>query len=500
MIVSIDKMAVSNDLKVFKMICIPIVGPDMSSALHDIKVAKDQADLLELRLDLIKDFDLQKLLDVAEKNVIVTFRPKREGGQSEIADEKRMDVLLEAQQKGVAFIDVEWDSLAIFPGKDLSNVIASRHFFDGFPEDIETLWSSLCDLPSGIAKMAVKIDDISQNAKLFSLVQKSSKPSILIGMGEEGLISRIAGKKFGSMLTFASIDTHKESAPGQVTIDALLHLYDYHSINAETKLYGVIGNPVEHSLSPAIHNAGFLEIDWNGLYLPLKVKDPRVFFESMKDFFDGFSITIPHKESLIEHANEVDGIVYEIGAMNTLVKLENQQWFGLNSDLEAAIGSIKKAFSDGDLDNKTALVLGAGGAARALIIGLIGQGVEVTIANRTIEKGEMVAEELGAKFISLDEAVLNSSEYDIILNTTSVGMYPNVEENPLEGARFQAGQVVFDAIYNPENTKLIQSARESGATVVTGKDMFVEQGAIQFENWTQCDAPRELFYKILRSY
>jgi 3-dehydroquinate dehydratase/shikimate dehydrogenase len=480
------------------MICIPVIGPNMVQALEDIKKARPLADVIELRIDLIETFDLKKLLEATGPEVIVTFRPIREGGKCTLPDLDRSKILAEALVLGAKFIDIEWDAIQHLKNVDQSKVIVSRHFFNEFPTNLIEIIATLDKHPVAITKVAVKIEELSQNAILFSALQNKKKPLILIGMGEEGLISRITTRVFGGFLTFASLNSGKESAPGQIAAEELRNRFRFKKTGQQTKLFGVVGNPVSHSLSPDIHNAGFEVIGFDGLYLPLKVSDCDSFMKNLAPFFEGLSVTIPHKEKMLTKVKNPSEILNKIGALNTLSKLPQQNWEGMNTDIDAAIKSIIEVLPAGSLKDQTVLVVGAGGASRAIAIGAMQAGAKVTITNRTVSKGKTVADELGIPFISLEDILLfETLPYQVIMNTTSVGMVPHIEESPLPGIQFLPNQVVFDAIYNPHKTKLILNAEIDGAFCITGREMFVKQGALQFERWTGKKAPLDLFRNIL---
>ncbi|PCJ63022.1 MAG: shikimate dehydrogenase [Planctomycetota bacterium] len=480
------------------MICVPIIGPDMKQALEDISFVNGEADLLELRLDLIKNFDLKQLVESTGKDVIVTVRSNREGGQWDGDVASAIKELRSALNLGVRFIDVEWHLASELTKEELGQAIISRHFFDEFPSNLKSILDELNEIPGAVTKIAMKIDQLEQNAEIFQLLRDRRKDTILIGMGELGRISRIAARAMGGFLTFAALSSGKESAPGQVTLAELKNKYYTKNNNQETKLYGVIGNPIGHSMSPDIHNAGFNSIGFNALYLPLKVERVESFMSELAPYFDGFSVTIPHKEIFFTIADKVEEVVNKIGALNTLTKLSDGRWEGKNTDISAAIDSVIEKLDDKSLKDKRVLVIGAGGAARAIVIGAKYKGANVTIANRTVSKGQKIANELEVNFISLEKIqALASLDYNVIMNTTSVGMSPEVDVSPLPKTTFKEEQVVFDAIYNPDKTKLILKAEEDGAKIITGREMFVKQGALQFEHWTKKTCPLTLFREIL---
>ncbi len=264
------------------------------------------------------------------------------------------------------------------------------------------------------------------------------------------------------------------------------------TIDTETKIYGVLGHPVGHSLSPTMHNAAFKQLGINAVYLAFDVEDIAAAITSLRVLaVKGASVTIPHKQEVMKHLDVIDPIADKIGAVNTIVARNGKLW-GHNTDCN---GAIEALLAQTPLDGRRAVVLGAGGAARAIAVGLQSHGCRVTIVNRTIERGWRLAEDLNAKFIPL--ADFNSSDCDILINTTSVGMSPNTGTMPIPARLFAKSMVVMDVIYNPLETKFLQTAAAKGCRTIDGVAMFVNQGALQFELWTEIDAPRDLMRKIV---
>jgi 3-dehydroquinate dehydratase/shikimate dehydrogenase len=325
-------------------------------------------------------------------------------------------------------------------------------------------------------------------------------PTIAINMGEEGIASRVLAGKFGAFLTFACESDELTAAPGQVSLRQMLDMYRFPQIDADTEVYGVIANPVAHSMSPAIHNAAFRAVGRNAVYLPLKVDDPARFLEGFEPLgLRGLSVTIPHKETVRELMDAVDELSAGIGAVNTVL-IHDGRRSGRNTDVAAALSAIahatERAGMEG-LDGRKVLVVGAGGAGRAIAYGLVTRGAEVTIANRTVSRAEKLASELGARACGLDEMAGVSP--DILVNATSIGMWPEVDETPVPKAMLRSGMVVFDSVYNPIQTRLLREAREAGCVTASGLEWFVKQAVAQFEWWTDADAPRDVMEQVVRS-
>ncbi|MCK4602603.1 MAG: shikimate dehydrogenase, partial [Phycisphaerae bacterium] len=325
-------------------------------------------------------------------------------------------------------------------------------------------------------------------------------------MGEAGLASRILAGKFGAFGTFASLAGGAESAPGQPTIEELKSLYRWDSLGPATVLYGVIGCPLAHSLSPAIHNAAFAAAGLDAVYVPLLIAPGA---DNFKRFMDaalsrpwlemrGLSVTIPHKENALAYvgAENCDQLAQKIGAINTITIGPAGRLRGDNTDYAAAIDALCAAMEivRGDLAGRAVAVLGAGGAGRAIVAALAHYGADVTIYNRTVSRGRQLAEEFSCRAAALAEAA--NLEAEIVVNCTSVGMYPQVDAAPL-AAIPPSVRVVFDTVYNPIETQLLRKAARAGCKTVSGLDMFVNQAASQFETWTDSSAPREVMQKVV---
>jgi 3-dehydroquinate dehydratase/shikimate dehydrogenase len=312
-------------------------------------------------------------------------------------------------------------------------------------------------------------------------------------MGEIGTPSRILAGKFGAPFTYATFHHERTLAPGQLSFRQMTDIFHYDRINERTEVYGVIADPVGHSLSPIIHNAAFRRLKQNKVYVPFRV--PR---EDLDEFlFDcrelgvkGLSVTIPHKEAVLRHMGRSDVSAKGIGAANTIV-FEPDQAIGYNTDFKAAMDSFdavaKPDAGEQPLAGKTALVLGAGGVAKAVAFGLVQREADVVIASRTLLRAEELAERIGCR--AIDWAERHTVKPEVLVNCTPVGMHPNVDETPFERRHLKPSMTVFDTVYNPEQTLLIKEARQQGSTVITGVEMFVRQAALQFRLFTGQNPP-----------
>ncbi len=478
------------------MICIPLTTKTETDSLAAIDAANKHADIIEIRLDYLDDPNCaQKLIKHSTVPIIATWRKIEDGGCNDCNDNIRLQWLQKAANWGANYIDVELEYADEFPPQSNTKIIVSHHDFKGFPNDFETILENirkhpLCD----IAKIAVKIDKIQDNLRIFQALKTSKKETIALGMGELGLISRIATKKFGGYLTFASLTKGTESAPGQITASELRNRFRYDKINTDTKIYGIIANPVGHSMSPDIHNAAFDKLNLNCLYLPFKVDgEPNAFIEDFKQIpVYGYSVTIPHKESVQKSLSQIEPLAQQIGAVNTIVMQKNNELHGYNSDCWAAINAVENKIN---LTDKNCLIIGAGGAARAIAFGLQSRQANISICNRTFEKAQNLAKECNG--LAITQAEVQSIKWDVILNTTSVGMSPNTDETPFDKNGFTPNCVVFDAIYNPLETKLLKEANSKQAKTINGVEMFIAQGARQFELWTGAKAPKDIMQNVM---
>ena len=472
----------------------------MPKALEQITAAEKIADILELRLDLINSFDLNALLKAATKPVIVTNRSKLDGGQFKGGDEERVRALHDALEAGADYVDIEVSTARehlqpFLEGHETSRIIISYHDFSHTPEDINPLYEAMNELPGGVIKIVTYARDLSDNLKMFQLLeraQKENKKMIGLCMGDLGEISRVLSPLYGGFLTFGSLETGKESAPGQMPANALKNIYRVNEARENFKVYGVIGNPISKSMGYLIHNRAFREINSPDIYVSFLVDNVEKFFIAFKDFFSGLSVTMPAKETILPLLDRVDDTAQKIGAINTVVR-EEGEWVGYNTDCSGAIAALEAHTS---LKDKNVLILGSGGTAKAIGYGIKEKGGHLTVTyNRNKERGESLAKELECELVHCRDAGTRS--IDILINCSPVGMNPNVNESPFLARDFKEGMVVFDSVYNPLETRLLREAKAAGCIVIPGSELFINQAARQFELWTGQPAPIEAMREVL---
>ncbi len=508
---------------------VPITGCDLKAAKRRIRAAKQAgAEMLELRTDYLEDLNtsvVRELIAAAKSEtegslpIIVTCRAKEQGGCFEYPDEFRIEILTQALKAGAEFIDFEYEKL--LSAAQLQSIrqalsqtvkgrlIVSAHEFNKKFDNINRLYHDILDLlPNAIPKLVYTARHINDCFEAFDLLHETAGQQIVFCMGRAGLISRIIAKKLGGFVTFASLDEESATAPGQVTIEQFRKLYRYDCLNAETELLGVIGSPVAHSLSPAVHNAVLDKIGANKVYLPLLVEGGKTEFDTFIDNvtarqwlgFTGFSITIPHKENAIAYVRDKGGFVEplaeKIGAVNTLVIGADGKLRAYNTDYAGALDSItsKMGITRGDLKGMPAAVIGAGGAARAIVAGLADVGAKVKIYNRTVKRAEQLASDFGCDFAPL--AQLNRVKAKLLINCTSVGMHPKTNVTPVPKEVLNEQMFVFDTVYNPAETLLLKQAKQAGAKTIDGLEMFVNQALAQFKLFTGRDTDSEVLRQI----
>lgn len=522
---------------------VPIAAANLSQASQQVESAlAADAEMLELRTDYLENLsvELVRRLILEVRNaagrpvpIIVTCRDEKQGGALPYPRRLRVDVLAGALKAGADFIDFEYENFLSTEAQEKirlalsqsskGRLILSAHNFAAKFADIRKLYrDSLAVFPAAIPKLVYTANHINDCFEAFDLLYQTSGERIIFCMGQAGLISRIIAKKLDSFVTFASIDEQSATASGQLTIQQLKQLYRYDCVNCDTELFGVIADPVAHSLSPAIHNACFGERDMNRLYLPLLVQGGRQEFDLFLHSiitrkwldFRGFSVTIPHKENALKYAQAnrgfVEPLAEKIGAVNTVViesraTSDERRIKAYNTDYAAALDAIicGMGISRAELKALPVAVIGAGGVARAIVAGLSDAGAKIKIYNRTVEKAEKLAAEFGCKFAGLDD--LANLDAKLLINCTSIGMHPNVDETPvpaqylktcLERSR-EKGMAVFDTVYNPARTMLLKQAKKAGAKTIDGLSMFVNQALAQFKLFTGQDANAELMRNVV---
>jgi 3-dehydroquinate dehydratase/shikimate dehydrogenase len=515
------------------------------------------ADLLEYRLDYLRQRpatrELAAIVNRSPLPVIFTYRPKDQGGRFEGDRKARLEVLVDAAAAGGAYVDIEMDCLnamwsiakgrANGGGLDMDSlarrIIVSHHYFSGRPAGLGSILKAMEAMPSCVSKIAFAGSSWADAAAALDTLRGARRPGIVIAMGEAGLASRVLAKKFGAFGTFAALEAATGTAPGQPTLADMHNLYRWSSIGPATKVYGVVGCPIAHSMSPAVHNAAMAAAGVDGVYMPLRVEPGeqnfRALMKSLADNewldFAGLSVTIPHKENALAFLGpgNCDEAAVRIGAVNTITwhgrparvfvpadeamelggKMSTQRHpmggtpmprelmggapvpRGHNTDHVAAREALchAMAIEPEGLRGLKVAILGGGGAARAVAYGLLAHGASVTIYNRTLARGQALARELGCQAAGMEE--VGASDASIIVNCTSVGMHPKVEKSPLDAIPPSA-KVVFDTVYNPPQTLLLKMAAQAGCVTVGGAEMFLRQAQRQFVIFTGLPAPADV--------
>ncbi|QDT69543.1 Shikimate dehydrogenase [Planctomycetes bacterium MalM25] len=492
------------------MICVAIGRSRHKHMLAEHKhLAEQGAQLVELRLDYISTrVNLHRLLSDRPTPVICTYRREQDGGKFAGTEEQRMMMIREAIALGVDYIDIEEDIADKVPRYGKTKRIISYHNFRKTPDDLEELHARMASMDADVIKLATMAQRPHDNVRMLELIKNSEVPTAGMCMGDIGTPSRILGAKFGAPFTYATFHHERALAPGQLSYQQMNEVYGYERITADTDVYGVVADPVAHSLSPQIHNAAFHKSDTNAVYLPFRVPaDSLAEFvsDAPKLGLKGLSVTIPHKEAIASHLTKVDPAAKGIAAVNTVV-LRDGEIIGYNTDYKAAIDALEVGLmppgekpipgSGSRLSGKRVLVLGAGGVSRALLYGLQKRGASTIVASRTKERAEKLAKEFGGR--AVEWAARHNMDADVLVNGTPIGMHPNVDESPFNKAHLKPSLVVFDTVYNPESTLLVKEAREHGCRIVTGVEMFVGQAELQYRLFTGADAPEGVMRETLK--
>ena len=491
------------------MICATLGRGRHSSLLEEWQAAaKAGADLVELRVDCLRrEPNLKRLLRDRFTPLVFTIRRGADGGMWRGDEEKRLQLLREAIVMGVDYVDLESDIAGQIRRFGPTKRIVSYHNLKKTPDDLGEIVTAALDCDPDVVKVATMPASLEDASRVLKLGVGSKKPTITIAMGDLGKFTRVLNAKFGAPFTYAGFNPERVFAAGMPYLNELRKDYMYNQIDADTEVYGVVGDPIGHSLSPAIHNAAFRKLGLNKVLVPFQVPKGQLegFFRDLSWLgIKGCSVTIPHKEDVIALLKTKEGSVERTGSCNTVAIADDGAKTGYNTDYRAAMDSLEEVLGKPEgaegpspLMDKQALLVGAGGVARSIAFGLARRGASVTIVNRHDERAASLAEEVGCKSANWGQRATVIA--DVIVNCTPVGMHPNVDDSPLPPSAFQrTSTVVFDTIYHPENTMMLKLARERGCTTRTGVDMFVRQAALQFKIYTGQDAPVDVMRAALK--
>ncbi len=534
-------------------ICVSVCAETADELIEQIKRAEDLGDVIEIRFDCLEEneFDsaLQKVSELnCKKTFLATLRPKslwamyacpfgkdvsieiKERAKKEIAFRENGWCKI-SSLKNIGYIDFETDiqneffmtefkfdeNPVYFFSKEVDEklktkqIIISEHFFDSIPENLVQTYEGINStdedgIKSDIIKIAAQANDITDAISIWKLLEiaKSGNQEIIpIAMGEAGKWTRILGLAHGAFMTYAALDAGQETAPGQVTARDLIEVYRAKELNEETEVYGILGSNTSVSMSPYIHNAAFKFHNLNAVFVPLQVNDIDEFMRRMVKpetrevelNFKGFSVTIPHKQSIIKQLDFIDETAQRIGAVNT-VKIVDGKLHGYNTDAKGFIEPLLNSY--GDLCNAKVAVLGAGGAARACVFALVTAGAKVTIFARDLAKATSFAGEFEVELKELSNNDFN--DFDILVNTTPLGMKGKAEgETPAVAAQLKGLHLVYDLVYIPFQTQLMNEANAAEIPKIGGLAMLIAQALEQQKIWTGLDAPiKEMSRAVLK--
>jgi 3-dehydroquinate dehydratase/shikimate dehydrogenase len=491
-------------------VCVAITGATPAEMIEKAAAVVKETPFLEFRLDYLEKplLALPKFKQFFAANTaataIATCRRTANGGRFAGTVAAEVEVLSHAAETGFHLIDLELESAESLkrPGvqklRDTGiGLIVSHHDFHA-TKDLDATFNRIERFSPDFVKIVPTAKALVDNVTLIRFLERMNDHTNIIGicMGDAGIISRVLGVRAGSAFTFAAATPGEETGPGQIAARTLIETYRIDQVDAATKVYGVAGNPVRSSLSPIMMNTAFRRETVNAVYLALQTSRLSDLLKLVQEIpIQGLSVTMPLKQEIMQHLEHTDPLSAKIGACNTILRVPSGEnagkLFGFNTDVAGIVGPLEKRLA---LRGAKVLVLGAGGAARAAVFGLRDRGAEVFILNRTPETAQKLARQSGSKTIRKD--ALPKSSFDVIINTTPVGMAGN-KAAPILEAKDLNTRLVFDLVYNPLETPLLRLARQMSIPIVTGVEMFVQQGARQFEIWTGKPAPEEEMLRVV---
>jgi 3-dehydroquinate dehydratase/shikimate dehydrogenase len=482
-------------------ICAVVAAPSAVQMASQVRAALRETSTVELRIDwLSSDTERTRFLAWLRRNrprnatFLVTCRRKGAGGLFPGSIECQVYWLIQAREAGCGWCDIEIETLRELPDQSIREyavphrVMLSLHDFNRTPP-LDRAFKIPAHGEVDVVKIAANARTIADSVRLLRLARRSQN-CVASPMGEIGLPGRILSLRQGSVLTYAPVA--QATAPGQVSLRDLKHLYRAHKLDGRTKVYGVIANPVAHSLSPLLHNSAFAARRMNAVYLPFLVKDLRDFLKAIPEFgIHGFSVTLPHKQTILKHLDECDPLAEKIGAVNTVTIRRDGSLAGCNTDYVGVLRSLQRKLK---LAGSRVLIFGAGGSARAAAFALARSGAFVGVCARREHAARELARAVGGDVVP--RRALRTESFDALINTTPIGMHPAGRISPLQPGELHC-RIVMDLIYRPEQTRLLQIAARKGIATVSGVDMFLAQGIAQWELWTGQRAPEGIMRRAI---
>jgi 3-dehydroquinate dehydratase/shikimate dehydrogenase len=476
-------------------ICVALTGTDAAEMIAKAESVVWDNPFLEFRLDYLKQPaaampKFRRFMDVHPQAILIaTCRRAVNGGKFRSSVAAQLGVLHKAAAAGFHLIDLELESAQALKPNEFAKLRASAALILSFHDfkatrKLEETFQSMKAFSADYYKIVTTATSLYDNVVMMKFVEAKSHESSVVGlcMGEQGIISRLLSLRAGSAFIFAAALPGEETAPGQITARTLREVYRIDQLDAATRVYGVAGDPVAHSLSPLMMNSAFRRENVNALYLALHAKSLDDLLACVRDIpIHGLSVTMPYKESIVKHLDNTDLLTQKTGACNTVVRAQDGRLFGFNTDVGGVVVPLQQRLP---LADAKVLVIGAGGAARAAVFGLKQRGADVYIINRTAAAGENLARQAKAK--SIKRTDLKKYAFDVIINATPVGM--DSSQSPLSEKEIKA-RFVLDMVYTSLDTAFTKAARSAGAEVIPGYEMFVQQGVQQFQIWTGKPAP-----------
>ncbi len=488
-------------------LCVPITGNSAEDLLRRSAAWLSEFPLQELRLDYLPRPETAAALLPAHlaahphARFLATCRRVISGGHFAGTPEAELGILQAAAQAGCPLVDLSLESAEVLPPESVAQlrdagaaVLISWHDFTQ-TGDLQAVLARMRPFAPDLYKIVPTAQQLRDNLRLFDLLRDPALQGQMVGicMGEAGVVSRVLGVRAGAAFTFAAASVEAATAPGQIDARTLRDLYRFDSIGSQTRVYGVAGDPIRSSMSPAMLNAAFAAESFDAVYLPLHTGDAADLFELARALpLDGFSVTMPLKQAVLPFLAHIDPLARQIGAVNTVRRELDGTFSGFNTDVAGIVEPLEARLN---LNGARILVLGAGGAARAAAFACANRGATIFILNRTLEKARSLATEAEGFAISAED-LPELPPFDAVLNATPAGMEGNPTTLPLPLEHLRAG-LVFDMVYNPQETPLLQAARSLGIATIPGVEMFVRQGARQFTLWTGSPAPVEIMREVV---
>lgn len=475
-------------------LCIPICAKGSEELFDKIVRAEELADVIEVRFDCIEPeqrLEIANRISATGKKFILTFRPAEQGGNSELSVEERKDFWNTVPAEKWA--DIEPDLVENVEARNFEKLICSYHASSNTATNIRQIFALLADTKAEILKIAVPCESAIDAIPIWNLIvdaKNADKAIIPVGMGEAGKWTRILGPSHGAFMSYASLDSGSETAFGQISASDMLNVFRVKEIDRDTELFGIVAGDTCYSVSPWMQNLAFKAADMDRVFVPLQTDNIEEFIVRMVKAetrevdlnFRGFSITNPHKRSVIKLLDRLDDAAAKIGAVNTL-KIEGGKLIGFNTDAPGFVAPLKKVL--GSVKGARVAIAGAGGAARACAYALKQEGAAVSIFARSYKKANDLADSLGVKAGAMNNS-FRPGTIDILVNATPIGTKGSREEGAAiaNSAQLNGLKLVYDLVYNPIDTPLIREARRAGVPAIGGVDMLIAQGARQFEIWT----------------